>query len=76
MSINKVTHLRSFIADQLQNLVDGKIKPEEANSCAMLAANMLLSIRLEMEYSRLQNKPPSIDFMETNQILIEGKKIK
>lgn len=71
MSINKVFKLRKFIAEQLQSLIEKKITPEEANACAMLSANLLLSIKLEMEYSKLKGEKPSIEFMESKNKLID-----
>jgi len=64
MAINKVSELRSFISEQIEALVDKRIKPEEANSCAMLAANILLSIRLEIDYNKMLGEKNKIEFME------------
>lgn len=63
--MRNISELRDFVAEQLQRLCEGSIKPEMANSCAMLAANMLLSVKLEMEYCKMVKKEnPKIDFME------------
>ncbi len=78
MPINNIVDLRDFIADQLQELCKGNMKPEQANACAMLSANMLLSIKLEMDYSKLIQEKPAIDFMGSPKktLLIEHKKRK
>lgn len=72
--INKTTELRTFIANQLEKLTNGKIRPEQANACAMLSANMLLSVKLEMDYARMKGEKPNIAFMEDKKSkLIEHK---
>ncbi len=76
MQIKNTSQLREFICEQLQNLCNDKIRPEQANSCAMLAANILLSIKLEMEYARLMQQNNPIKFMEQdNGIEVKGKKL-
>ncbi|MEK6882425.1 MAG: hypothetical protein AABY22_22585 [Nanoarchaeota archaeon] len=52
------------MCEQLKNLCDNKIRPEQANSCAMLAAQALLSVKLEMDYIRLKDEEPNMKFME------------
>ena len=77
MGIRNIHELRSFVAEQLERLCDGKIDPEKANAAAMLSANMLLACKLEMEYSKLKQQSPHINFMENKESnLIEGKPIK
>ena len=66
MVIKNVNNLRSFLSEQIEKIVDGELKPDEANAVSMMAANMLLSIKLEMDYNRLQNKEPDIPFMNNN----------
>jgi hypothetical protein len=70
VSIKNVDSLRNFLAEQLEKLTNGEVKPDVANACAMLSANMLLSINLEMKYNQMQNKQPNIKFMEDNSNLI------
>lgn len=77
MSIKNVQQLRDFVSEQLEALCNRTLKPEEANSAAMLAANILLSLRLEMDYAKLKREPPNIEFMENkNSVLIEHKPLK
>jgi hypothetical protein len=77
MSIKNITNLRDFVAEQLKKLCEGNIEPEKANACAMLSANMLLSFKLEMDYFRLKNETPHIEFAENKKpILIEHKRNK
>jgi hypothetical protein len=71
VSIKNVDNLRNFLAEQLEKLTNGEVKPDVANACAMLTANMLLSINLEMKYNSMQNKKPNIKFMESATNLIE-----
>ena len=66
MDIKNINELREFVCLQLKNLCDNKIRPEQANSCAMLAAQALLSVKLEMDYIRLKDEEPSMKFMEYN----------
>ena len=64
MRINNIKELREFVARQLEALSNNEIEPEHANACAMLSANMLLSIKIEMEYSKLIQEKPNIKFIE------------
>jgi len=78
MKIKNVSELREFVAHQLERLCDNEIVPEQANACAMLSANMLLSVKLEMEYSKLIEQKPKIEFMENRckTKLIEHNEVK
>ncbi len=71
MSIKNVDNLRNFLAEQLEKLTSGEVKPDVANACAMLSANMLLSINLEMKYNHMKNKMPNIKFMNSDSNIIE-----
>lgn len=77
MSIKNINELRDFISNQLEALCKGFIEPEKANAISMLSANMLLSARLEMEYSKLKQISPSIEFMENKSVnVIDVKPLK
>jgi hypothetical protein len=51
----------------LTDLCEGKITPQIANSCAMLGANILLSIRMEMDYAKIHEEARQINFMESGE---------
>lgn len=76
MAIKNVENLRNFLAEQLEKLTNGELKPDEANACAMLSANMLLSVNLEMKYNQMQNRQPNIKFMNNESHLIIQKSVK
>jgi len=72
--IKNIGQFRDFISKQLTDLCDGKISPQTANSCAMLGANILLSIRTEMDYAKVTQEIKRIDFMETGGDSVEPPK--
>jgi hypothetical protein len=66
MAINTNNDLRKFLADQIEKVSKGEVSPEAANATANLSRNLLQSCKLELDYAKMVNAIPRIDFIQVD----------
>lgn len=70
---NNIVELRNFLAEQLQNLADGKLQANEANSISHLSNQIINTVKMELQYAKLLSQKTFKESGETKHIeYIEG----
>lgn len=64
MSIKNIEDLRDHVLATLEKLSKNKIDLNEASITAKLSETTISSIKIELEYARLMNRPTKIPFIE------------
>lgn len=59
-----VVELKTMLVDVLQKVAYGELTPASANSASNLAGKILQSVKMEMDYSKLQGVSPNLGFFE------------
>jgi len=78
MKIKNVKDLREHAAQTLELLDKGKIDTIQAACNAKLYESMVSSLKAELEYNRMLQRNPNIDFLENDSLpkMKELKKLK
>lgn len=63
--INNVEELRNLALDALEKLTRGEIDTAQALTHAKLCDSVILTIKTQLEYSRMVGESPSIPFMKS-----------
>ena len=67
-----IDSLRQHAIDTLQKLSRGEISTEEAGVTGKLCENVVSTIKVQLEYSKMLQQQPTIDFLE-NCTLPQGR---
>lgn len=62
--MKNMNDVRAMLADQIQALREKTSTPAEGNAIANLTGKILSTIKLEMEYAKLTNTQPKVDFLQ------------
>ena len=63
MSFN-VEQLKTMLVDVLEKVASGELTPASANSASNLAGKLLQSVKMEMDYAKLQGASPNLQFFD------------
>jgi flagellar biosynthesis/type III secretory pathway chaperone len=61
--INTVNDLRTILAEEIQNIRDGKTTAANVNAIVNATGKILTTVKMEIEYNKLIGKTPRIDFI-------------
>ncbi len=77
MKIKNLDQLRNHALETLEKLSEGKITIEEAGATSKLCENVVSTVKLQLEFAKIVNKQPQIEFMgdSSNWIPIIPKKL-
>ena len=79
LKLKSIEQLRNHALEALEDLRSGKIDCIQAGVTGKLCENVISTVKAQLEFARMLNKEPSIDFMgdlSKNKTLMSPKDVK
>jgi hypothetical protein len=62
--MKNMNDIRAMLCEEIQSLRDGKSDPKRVQAISSATSRILTSIKLELDYAKLQSRKPHVGFIQ------------